>query len=322
MRHHCFLPVLASLITSAAFGQPMQERTFRFTHVTDVREIQELATLVRAISELPKISTNTEQPGMMAGGSAQQMALAEWLVNEMDSAPNQSPVTREYRMPGVADDIVRVFYLSELKTVQQLQEAATLIRAITETRRLFTYNASKAVVIRGTAEQIKATEWMLPEFTRGGPDTEGREHRMSGDPEGVVRVFHLKPTLSVQELQEVATLVRAISEIRRLFTYNATQTIVMRGTQEQMQLAQWLISELDKPSDAPGDFRMTNGDVVHVFYVPGAATVKRLQEIAVEVRRTTGVRRLFTYNTPRAITIRGSSDQIATAARLIKERNQ
>jgi hypothetical protein len=181
------------------------------------------------------------------------------------------------------------------------------------------------IVVRGNAELVKVAEWLIPDFKSMGADSVGREYRMAGLPDGIVRVFHLKPTLAIQELQEVATLVRSISDIRRLFTFNSTKAIAVRGTAEDMQLAQWLIGELDKPAGkvtSPGDFKMLSGDVVRVFYVPGAQSTNELYKIATEVRTTTAVRRLFTYSAPKAMAVRGTATQIETADRMVKEKNQ
>jgi hypothetical protein len=99
----------------------------------------------------------------------------------------------------------------------------------------------------------------------------------------------------------------------------------MRGTAEQIALAEWLIKELDQrqpaqPS-APHEYRLAVGpdNVVRVFYLTHAQTPQRLQDIATKVRRMTEIRRLFIYNTPKAVALRGSADQIAMADRLIKE---
>jgi len=61
---------------------------------------------------------------------------------------------------------------------------------------------------------------------------------------------------------------------------------------------------------------------VRVFFLAQADTPQRLQEIAVLVRSTTGLRRLFTYNALSAVVARGTPDQIAWAERLIKERDK
>ncbi len=65
--------------------------------------------------------------------------------------------------------------------------------------------------------------------------------------DNVVKVFYVQNATSVQEFQEIATAVRSLTEIRRVFTYNAQKAILMRGTPDQIALAEKLIHDLDKP---------------------------------------------------------------------------
>jgi len=63
----------------------------------------------------------------------------------------------------------------------------------------------------------------------------------------VVKVFYLKNITSVQEFQEIVTAVRSITDIRRMFTYNAQNAVMCRGSVDQIALAEKLFSDLDKP---------------------------------------------------------------------------
>jgi general secretion pathway protein D len=63
----------------------------------------------------------------------------------------------------------------------------------------------------------------------------------------VVKVFYLQNVTSVQELQEIATNIRSVTDIRRLFTYNAQNAIIARDTADKIALAEKLIQDLDKP---------------------------------------------------------------------------
>jgi general secretion pathway protein D len=63
----------------------------------------------------------------------------------------------------------------------------------------------------------------------------------------VVKVFYIKNATTVQELQEISVTVRSVTEIRRAFTYNALNAILLRGTADQIALAEKLIADLDKP---------------------------------------------------------------------------
>ena len=62
-----------------------------------------------------------------------------------------------------------------------------------------------------------------------------------------VKVFYLKNVTSVQEFQEIVTAVRSITDIRRMFTYNAQNAVMARGTPDQIALAEKLFHDLDKP---------------------------------------------------------------------------
>src|SRR5258708_27866030 len=121
-------------------------------------------------------------------------------------------------------------------------------------------------------------------------------------------------------------MVRSIRDTRRMFTYNGPKAVAMRGTVDQAALAEWLFSELDKVvhDSAVHEYRMsgTAENVVRVFYLPHSGTVQHFQEIATSIRTTTQIRRAFTYNAPRALTLRGTAAQIAQANQLIQERDQ
>jgi len=63
----------------------------------------------------------------------------------------------------------------------------------------------------------------------------------------VVKVFYVANATSVQEFQEIATAIRSLTEIRRVYTYNAQKALLIRGTVDQVALAEKLIRDLDKP---------------------------------------------------------------------------
>lgn len=65
--------------------------------------------------------------------------------------------------------------------------------------------------------------------------------------DNVVKVFYLQNITSVQELNEIATSVRSVTEIRRLYTYNAQNAVIARGTVDQVALVEKLLTDLDKP---------------------------------------------------------------------------
>lgn len=221
----------------------------------------------------------------------------------------------------------RVMQFNHTGSVQDFQEAVTLIRTIADIRQVTADNAPKTLSLRGTPEQIALAGWLYNELDQpigGQPLAQHSatpEYRVSDN--DVVRVFYAAPALPVQAFAELAIVLRSTSGIRRVFTYNAPRAIALRGTTDQLTLAEWLFNELDKPaapptsqSLGPHEYLVTADDVVRVFYVTGAT------EAATTVRSTANIPRVFIYNPPGAIVVRATAAQISVAGRLVKERDR
>lgn len=63
----------------------------------------------------------------------------------------------------------------------------------------------------------------------------------------VVKVFYVTNVTSAQEFQEIATAIRSVADIRRVFTYNAQKALVVRGNADAVELAEKMVHDLDKP---------------------------------------------------------------------------
>ncbi len=64
--------------------------------------------------------------------------------------------------------------------------------------------------------------------------------------EQVVKTFYLQNVTTPQELQEIATVIRTVTDIRRLLTYAGQMAMTIRGSVDQINLAQKVILDLDK----------------------------------------------------------------------------
>src|SRR5579872_1872704 len=62
----------------------------------------------------------------------------------------------------------------------------------------------------------------------------------------VVKTFYLKNVTSTQEFQEIVVAVRSVTDIRRMFPFNAQNAVICRGTADQIALAEKLFHDLDK----------------------------------------------------------------------------
>jgi hypothetical protein len=221
------------------------DRTFYLTHTATTQQFQEVATVIRTIADIKQISTDNDQKSVTIHATAPQIAMAEWLFNELDSPLAQPAVPHEYRTPGTGDDVVRVFYLITAPTVQDFQEIATLIRTITDIQRVFTYNARNALTVRGTDAQMALAEWLVKEIVPDPPSS-AHQREMAGN-DDVVKVLRLPHTATVQDFQKAATQIRGATQIKKVFTYNRLRAAAFRGTADQIALAERMAQELDKP---------------------------------------------------------------------------
>ena len=330
--------VITALFASVVFAQPPatapMNRVLHLTRAETDQQLQEIATNIRGITAVPQVSVDTAQRTLTLHGTAAEITAAEWLLNQWENPAQQldSAAAHEYRLSGA--DIVRVFHLAHASTPQIIQEVATIVRSTADIRRLFIYNAPSVMTVRGDDSQIALAGWLLSQLDQpadpAARSTASHEYRPAGTVDDVVRVFYPIHTATPQGLQEMATDVRSIADIRRLFTFNESPALIARGTEAQMVFAEWLVKELDQPANqpprtpAPHEYRPsgTVDDLVRVFFLTHAESPQRLQQIATEVRSTTEVKRIFTYNAPRALRLRGTAARIALADRLISDRDR
>jgi hypothetical protein len=106
--------------------------------------------------------------------------------------------------------------------------------------------------LRGTAAQIAFAEWLFSELDKPKQAVAQRsqgstthEFRLPGN-DDVARVFYLTNTDTPQGIQEIASQVRSITEVRRAFICKSQRALAFRGTASQMVLADRLIQERDK----------------------------------------------------------------------------
>ena len=64
------------------------------------------------------------------------------------------------------DQVLKVFYLSNVNTPQELQEIVNAVRAVTELTRLMPYNSLHAIIARGEADRVALAEKIVNDLDR------------------------------------------------------------------------------------------------------------------------------------------------------------
>jgi len=322
--------IIVTVAACAAYGQVNQ--VFRLTQNENTQDLEEIATALRATGNIQHVSIDDLKQTVAVEGTAGQIAMAEWLVRQMDVPSNGAlSGVHEYRPSTGGDDVVRVFYLSHTRTPQDLQEIVTTVRSVADVPRLFVYNALKAVAARGNSRQISLAAWLVDQLDRPADVAAPAPHEYKLPGDDVARVFELKYPQTPQQLQEIVTLIRSVGDVPRLFIYNARRAVALRATAERVALTAWLVSELDKPltgqaatgdSNAPREYRLLSSgpeDVVRVFYLTNFQSPEARQRVVTQIRDNTGIRRVFVYNALGEMALRGTVGQVATAEKVIEE---
>jgi type II secretory pathway component GspD/PulD (secretin) len=239
------LAVLALLCSALSFGQ---EREIPFANAGSAEELPVVLRMVAGVT-VDALAPGAQK--LTVRGTPEQLAVAEWLVGAAEKGSAD-----EFRGTG-GSDVVRVFPVAHATERRQFAELGTVIRSVFEIRQLAMFTAMKSMVVRGTAEQVAGSEWLLrrldgPASTVGNKRDDHEELQLltSADPDKVVAIFHLANITSQEGLQKATTSIRSTTQARRCFLYAPTRTIVIRGTREQLATATSLVAELDVPRSA------------------------------------------------------------------------
>jgi type II secretory pathway component GspD/PulD (secretin) len=247
--------IAISFVTfAAALGQAQSsadqrvDRVLYFADTATKQGVQEMVNIVRAVSEMP-VTPDLEQRTLAIHGTVNQVALAEWVFNELDQPPSGRPVaTYAYSLANGASEAVRILYFAHPETPQHIQERVNTIRAITEITRMMPDFEKGAIVMRGSADRVELAEWIFAELDKpaAGRASPIREYRLppatGSDRAEIARIFFLSHST---KLQDIVNAVRRATQITRVMPQAEQNAIVSRATEEQMAQASQIIQQLD-----------------------------------------------------------------------------
>jgi len=218
-------------------------RMFFLSHVSTSQQLQEVVTNLRAIIDIKRLFIYDTLHAVAMRGTGSQIAMATWLVNQLDQAVGvPSPAPNDYALSG--DDVTHVFNLSNPRVPMETQEMVTLIRSVADVQRIFTYNARKTIVVRTSPDHMALTAWLVKQLDRpASTPSVTVQYTLPRGPDNIVGVFYL-PEPSRERLNKAATQVRTTARVQRLFTYGTLGALAVRGTLEQLATAEKVIEEI------------------------------------------------------------------------------
>ena len=218
-------------------------RMFFLAHVSTSQQLQEIVTNLRAIIDIKRLFIYDTLHAVAMRGTGSQIAMATWLVNQLDQAVGvPSPAPNDYALSG--DDVTHVFNLSNPRVPMETQEMVTLIRSVADIQRIFTYNARKTIVVRTSPDRMALTAWLVKQLDRpAGTPSVTVQYTLPSGPDNIVGVFYL-PNPSRESLNKAATQVRTTARVQHLFTYGTLGALAVRGTVGQVATAEKVIEEI------------------------------------------------------------------------------
>jgi type II secretory pathway component GspD/PulD (secretin) len=141
-------------------------RVIHVAHSATARSLQELVNAVRTIANINRVFPCNTPQILVVRGTAESVAVAEWLLGQLDQpAGQQGPAPHEQQLKSQSEG-VHVFYLSHADTPQAVQEIANAVRTTANVNRVWPCNQSKALAVRGSAEQVKEVEKLIAQLDR------------------------------------------------------------------------------------------------------------------------------------------------------------
>lgn len=321
---HMFRLAAVALLPLIAAAQPAT-RSFQLIYTQSQQEANEVFTAVRTIADVRGTLDSLRQ--FTVEGTADQLRTAEWVLRQLDqpiAAPPAAPSTLRNIVDKYQEDTARVFYLPKDLSPQEFNEIQTCVRTITDIRRVYPNVSRRAIVLRGNQEAVDAAEWLIAELSRSASDTElvfPKNPVRKGDDDNHTRVFRLPAGMDQQSFNDAQTLVRTLTDTRRVYPYLGKRAIAMRGTREQLALSDWILAQLAKDlpraqKAASSAYTTESSEVVRVFYFPGTTDAKSFVDAVMAFRGTTGIRRVGAIAAARVFAARGTAAQIAELATL------
>jgi hypothetical protein len=343
--HMCMKLTVPALLGIAAFGQTrsgtLQEARFEITHAETLQNLHGIGDAIRAVTGVRVLSLDEARRSLAIRGTAEQLAAADWVAGQLDQ-----PISRvgegaaEYRVTRVnalgqpVDEVLRLIRTRHVTKALDLVELAGAIQTVAKIR-CATYVASGVMILRGTPEELRLSEWLASELDQPFDTLRAGKSEYRGGPEDVTSVYRLTNTESPGDVQEI---VRALDTPaswlsgHRVFAYNPGRAILVRSDSRQLArtsaadeiaITDWLVKQLDQPpattSYTSEDYRVPAGnEFVHVYHLTNRETMWQLRNAA-EQAFGKGRGRVSSVDIARAVVVYGDAEALATAERVKRQ---
>ena len=229
------LPILAATL---CWAQDV-ERVYTFSQIDNAQDLDEVSVIVRVISEIGSLRADPERRTITYAGTADQVLLADRLMSRLDRPAKAQP-SAPVEIAATEGELVKLYYLRHMKSSEELQEVALIIRALSGVPRSITHPSRSTVIVGGPAQPLTLAAWLLAHLDVDG-EIKPDEYRVPGEEGEVVRLFSLPAALTPEQMQDVAVQLRNVTGLPRALTFNRPHILAVRGPAAQVAQAAKII---------------------------------------------------------------------------------
>jgi hypothetical protein len=233
---------------------------------------------------------------------------------------------------GAGQSVSQVFHFTYMQGAVSIQQLTNAIRTVAEiTQSTLSFDA-KTLTVGGTPTQVAMAAWIFNALDQPAPASPAtQEFRPAGSVDDVVRLLYLTHPQTTQSFQDIVNSVRVIPDMSKVFPYSAQNVVVMRGTDSQAAMTEWLFRQLDVAAGVQPAQGATarqyvpagvTNDEVQVLYLTHPWNPQSMQQIVNTLRVIPQLTRVFPCNASGAVSVRGPTATVALAAWLFGQLDQ
>jgi uncharacterized protein (TIGR03435 family) len=122
---------------------------------TGTASLEEFRFAVMAMTDTPLVLVHHSPDVIVMRGEPARVALGAWLFQRLNNPPSGiQPTVHMYRLEGVDDNLVRIFFVQGEKSADDLRALGGAVHTASRVVRLRVVPTIGAIVLRGNAEQI------------------------------------------------------------------------------------------------------------------------------------------------------------------------
>jgi hypothetical protein len=232
--------------------------------------------------------------------------------------------------------VSQVFHFTYEQAPIGMQEITNAIRTVPEITQASFDMGSKTLTLTATPAKMAIASWIFTTMDQPAPASHAtQEYRPAGSVNDVVRILFLAHPGTTQSFQEIVNSVRTIPEMTKVFPYVAQHSIVIRGTENQVAMSEWLFHQVDLPAglqpvQSPAAHQYVNQvvdnphvsranpnplpqDLTQVLFLSHEWTAPNMQQIVNTVRTIPELTKVFPCTATGAVAVRGMPATVALA---------